>query len=236
MIIREWDDDYLIATDNFITNLPISRLSSIPVAAHGLGPDDLMLVSKPCDPAEMTETGYMSYQARLDDLSTWTQDALGITGITADVLSVRQDVDQLTPYLDLLQRLSSNSQSALVDVEDENGRFNPLQISAIYVKNGTILTSLGGYRMDMALDAVLAWNKIGSVAAGSGVFDGVSAGPITAGPITAGPITAGPVTADSLSAGVVNTDTMNANAVHAASVYAAGEVRADEIEAEDGVF
>lgn len=206
MIIREWDDDYLIATDNFITNLPISRLSSIPVAADGLGPDDLVLVSKPCDPEEMTETGFMSYQARLDDLSTWTQDALGITGITADVQNVRQDVDQLTPYLDLLQRLSSNSQSALVDVEDEDGRFNPLQISAIYVKNGTVLSSLGGYRTADALDGVLAWKKLDSVSAVSGVFDGASAGSLTA----------GPVTADSLSAGVVNADTVNADAVNAA--------------------
>jgi hypothetical protein len=68
MIIKEYDNN-LIVTDNTLTNLPISWLSSIIINTSGLSSDDLMLISKQCDPSNMTESGYMSYHATLGHLS-----------------------------------------------------------------------------------------------------------------------------------------------------------------------
>lgn len=83
MVITDWDN--FIATDNFLTNLPISQLSSISMAARGTGPEDLLLISRPCEPSAMTDTGYMSYKMRLDDLSGWMYSALDIPGIERDL-------------------------------------------------------------------------------------------------------------------------------------------------------
>lgn len=83
MIINERDN--LIVTDNVLTNLPISRLSSIPTGVNGMGPEDLLLISRPCEPSEMTDTGYMSYKTSLDSLSTWMGSALGISSIELDI-------------------------------------------------------------------------------------------------------------------------------------------------------
>lgn len=83
MIINEWDN--LIVTDNVLTNLPISLLSSIPAGVNGMGPEDLLLISRPCEPSAMTDTGYMSYKMRLDDLSGWMYSALDILGIERDL-------------------------------------------------------------------------------------------------------------------------------------------------------
>lgn len=69
MIINERDN--LIVTDNVLTNLPISRLSSIPAGVNGMGPKDLLLISRPCEPSAMTDTGYMSYKVGLDSLGAW---------------------------------------------------------------------------------------------------------------------------------------------------------------------
>lgn len=76
MIINERDS--LIVTDNFLTNLPISRLSSIPTDAYGIGSDDLFLISRPCEPSAMTDTGYMSYNTSLGMLSAWMYDTFGL--------------------------------------------------------------------------------------------------------------------------------------------------------------
>ena len=83
MIINEWDN--LIVTDNVLTNLPISLLSSIPTGVNGMGPEDLLLISRPCEPSAMTDTGYMSYQVSLDSLSAWMSSALGISSIELDI-------------------------------------------------------------------------------------------------------------------------------------------------------
>jgi hypothetical protein len=83
MIINERDN--LIVTDNVLTNLPISRLSSIPTGANGMGSEDLLLISRPCEPSEMTDTGYMSYKVGLDSLSEWMRSALGISSIETDI-------------------------------------------------------------------------------------------------------------------------------------------------------
>lgn len=83
MIIHESDN--LIVTDNVLTNLPISKLSSIPTETEGIGPTDLMLISKMCDPERMTETGYMSYKATMSDISDFMHSALDVAGIIADV-------------------------------------------------------------------------------------------------------------------------------------------------------
>lgn len=218
MIIREWDEDYLVVTDNFITNLPVSRLSSIPFDAGGLGPDDLMLVSKPCSPEEMTETGYMSYYAKLDDLSAWIQDALDITGITSDMAEMGRDVSALTPYLPMFQELSANKQSAIVETELD-GKFDPLLISAIYVERGTILSALAGYRLDYAIDRLLQWKKLGGVSADSGDFGVLSAGGVSASSLgVSGAASAGMIVADE---------------AQFASAAVNGALAADEIEAED---
>ena len=83
MIINEWDN--LIVTDNVLTNLPISRLSSIPTSVNRMDPEDLLLISRPCEPSKMTDTGYMSYKTSLDSLSTWMGSALGISSIELDI-------------------------------------------------------------------------------------------------------------------------------------------------------
>ena len=83
MIINEWDN--FIVTDNVLTNLPISLLSSIPTGVNRMGPDDLLLISRPCEPPAMTDTGYMSYKTSLDSLSAWMESALGISSIELDI-------------------------------------------------------------------------------------------------------------------------------------------------------
>jgi len=83
MIIKDWDDS-LIVTDNVLTNLPISQLSTITITSDGIGRKDLLLISKPCDPSEMTDTGYMSYYATADDLEAWMADIMDIRGMRED--------------------------------------------------------------------------------------------------------------------------------------------------------
>jgi hypothetical protein len=114
MIIKEWDNN-LIVTDNFLTNLPISKLSSI--NTEELSADDLMLISKKCDPSNMTETGFMSYYATFNDLSGWIYSALDVDTIKFDINKLSIDLDRLLPYEDYLSEISNAYVSAIVDVE-----------------------------------------------------------------------------------------------------------------------
>jgi hypothetical protein len=95
MIIKEWDNN-LIVTDNFLTNLPISKL--LPINIDGLSSDDLMLISKKCSPSNMTETGFMSYYVTLNNLSIWMNDVLDIDTIKLDINQLSIDLDRLLPY------------------------------------------------------------------------------------------------------------------------------------------
>ena len=128
MIINEWDN--LIVTDNVLTNLPISLLSSIPTGVNGMGPEDLLLISRPCEPPAMTDTGYMSYKVSLDSLSAWMYDALDIDGLSGEIHSIRLSVDLLSEFYDMLCRIRDADPSVVVDIYDA-GKFNPYVISAV---------------------------------------------------------------------------------------------------------
>ena len=128
MIINEWDN--LIVTDNVLTNLPISLLSSIPAGANGMGPEDLLLISRPCEPSAMTDTGYMSYNASLDSLGAWMYDALDIDSLSSEVHGIRLSVDLLSKFYDMLCRIRDANPSVAVDIYDA-GKFNPYVISAV---------------------------------------------------------------------------------------------------------
>ena len=128
MIINEWDN--LIVTDNVLTNLPISLLSSIPAGVNGMGPEDLLLISRPCEPSEMTDTGYMSYKTSLDSLSAWMYDALDIDGLSGEIRDIRLSVDMISEFYDMLCRIRDADPSVVVDIYDA-GKFNPYVISAV---------------------------------------------------------------------------------------------------------
>jgi hypothetical protein len=114
MIIKEWDNN-LIVTDNFLTNLPISKL--LPINTDKLSSDDLMLISKKCNSSNMTETGFMSYYATFNDLSIWMNAVLDIDTIKLDINQLSIDLDRLLPYEDYLSEISNAYVSAIVDVE-----------------------------------------------------------------------------------------------------------------------
>lgn len=192
MIITNWDN--FIATDNFVTNLPISQISSIPMADRGMGPDDLLLISRPCDPSAMTETGYMSYKAELGNLSAWMYRALDVSGITSDIRDLSLSVGYLWQFKEMLEGISNACPSAVVDIYDEYNRFNPFVISAIWTEAG-VLTDLKGYRFSDAMSKVFDWKKFNSISAISGYFDSISAGAIKANTLTAATINATNVTA-----------------------------------------
>jgi len=128
MIINEWDN--LIVTDNVLTNLPISLLSSIPMGVNGMGPEDLLLISRPCEPSAMTDTGYMSYKVSLDSLSAWMYDALDIDSLSGGISSIRLSVDRISEFYDMLCRIRDADPSVVVDIYDA-GKFNPYVISAV---------------------------------------------------------------------------------------------------------
>ena len=169
MIIKEHDNN-LIITDNVLTNLPISQLSSINIDTTGLSSDDLMLVSKKCNPDEMTETGFMTYHTTLQSLSEYIHSALNIAGINLDIEQISSDLAQIYPYKDLLQEISSTTTSAYVNITDSTGRYNPYVISAIYTEKGQLLSSLGGYKFADAMASIFDWKK----------FNGISANTISA--------------------------------------------------------
>ena len=169
MIINERDN--LIVTDNVLTNLPISLLSSIPAGVDGMGPGDLLLISRPCDQREMTDTGYMSYNVDLGSLSTWMYQALDINGITDELFDLRLSVDLLSEFYDMLCKIRDACPSAVVDIYDESNRFNPYVISAICTDAGTIISDLGGYGFSDAMSNIFGWRKFSKISAADGYFD-----------------------------------------------------------------
>lgn len=128
MIINERDN--LIVTDNVLTNLPISLLSSIPMGADGMDAEDLLLISRPCEPSAMTDTGYISYKVSLDSLCAWMYDALDIDSLSGEICSIRLSVDLISEFYDMLCRIRGADPSVVVDIYDA-GKFNPYVISAV---------------------------------------------------------------------------------------------------------
>ena len=185
MIINEWDN--LIVTDNVLTNLPISRLSSIPTSVNRMDPEDLLLISRPCEPSKMTDTGYMSYKTSLDSLSTWMGSALGISSIELDIEQLSVNVEYLWQFKDMLDAISVACPSAVVDHGNnyENGKFNPYVISAIYMYAGTIISDLGGYRFADAMSNIFDWKKFNRISAANGQFDNIHTPELNANNITA---------------------------------------------------
>lgn len=173
MIINEWDN--LIITDNVLTNLPISLLSSIPAGSNGISPEDLLLISRPCEPSAMTDTGYMSYNVSLDSLRAWMYDALDIDGLSNEVHGIRLSVDLLSEFYDMLCQIRDACPSAVVDHGNnyEDGKFNPYVISAIYTSAGTIISDLGGYRFADAMTNIFNWKKFNRISAENGQFDNI---------------------------------------------------------------
>ena len=169
MIINEWDN--FIVTDNVLTNLPISRLSSIPTGVNGMGPEDLLLISRPCEPSEMTDTGYMSYKTSLDSLSAWMHGALDIDSLSGEILSIWLSVDLFSGFYDMLCKIRDACPSAVVGVYDEYNRFNPYVVSAICTDAGTIISDLGGYRFADAMSNIFDWKKFSKISAANGQFD-----------------------------------------------------------------
>lgn len=194
MVITDWDN--FIATDNFLTNLPISQLSSISMAVRGTGPEDLLLISRPCEPSAMTDTGYMSYKMRLDDLSGWMYLALDIPSIEQDLGELCISVGYLWRFKEMLEGISNACPSAVVEVYDGLGRFNPFVISAIYTSAGTILSDLGGYRFSDAMSDIFGWRKFNSISAAAGYFDSLSSNDIKTNTFFANTFNATNVTAD----------------------------------------
>lgn len=216
MVITDWNN--FIATDNFLTNLPISQLSSIPMAAHGMGPKDLLLISRPCEPSAMTDTGYMSYKTKLGDLSRWMYLALDISGIEQDLGELCSSVGYLWRFKEMLEGISNACPSAVVEVYDGLGRFNPFVISAIYTSAGTILSDLGGYRFSDAMSDIFGWRKFNSISAAGGYFDSLSSNDIKTNTFFANTFNATNITADNgkftrLTANAADITTANINAV-----------------------
>ena len=154
MIIKEWDAA-LIVTDNVLTNLPISKLSSIPMDVDGLFPSDLILISRLCDLSNMTETGYMSYNATMAEVSAFTYDALGIDEITSNISQISVNLDSLLIYKGMLERMTVD-QLAKTDIYD-GSYFDPLMISAIHAVSGVLLEELSGYRLSYAMENIFNW-------------------------------------------------------------------------------
>jgi hypothetical protein len=170
MVIKDWDSE-LVVTDNVLTNLPISRLSSVPIDAGGVRPDDLMLISKRCDDPQMTETGYMSYQRRFSDIAAWAASALGVDDIVYAVGRLSDDVGGLLPYAGMVANLSGET-SASLGVYDDHSVYNPYIVSAIYQTDGAI-SRLSGYRLSTAVDNLMQVHKFTSVSAATGAFDNI---------------------------------------------------------------
>lgn len=170
MVIKDWDSE-LVVTDNVLTNLPISRLSSIPIDAGGVQPDDLMLISKRCSDPQMTETGYMSYQRKFSDISVWAASVLGVGDIIYDVGQLSDELGKLLPYAGMVANLSGET-SAFVGVYDDRSVYNPYIVSAIYQTDGAI-SRLSGYRLSTALDNLMQVHKFTSVSARIGSFDNI---------------------------------------------------------------
>lgn len=185
MIINEWDN--LIVTDNVLTNLPISLLSSIPAGVNGMGPEDLLLISRPCEPSAMTDTGYMSHKVSLDSLSAWMHGALDIDSLSGEIADLRLSVDLLSPFYEMLCNIRDACPSAVVDHGNnyENGKFNPYVISAIYTSAGTIISDLGGYRFADAMSNIFEWKKFSKISAVNGQFDNIHATGLNVNNITA---------------------------------------------------
>lgn len=170
MIIREWDDN-LVVTDNVLTNMPISKLSSITTAVNGMRHDNLLLISKPCDPPEMTDTGYMSYYATFDDMAGWMYGALSIGDITSDIEALCGDVALLNPYLEMLQNIKAHSPvCAHVDIYDSAGRFDPAVISGISAIDGVLISTLGTYNFSDAMANIFNWKMFNKISASNGYF------------------------------------------------------------------
>lgn len=173
MVIKEWDNN-LIVTDNVLTNLPISQLSSIDINTNGLSPYDLMLISKSCDSNEISETGYKSFNVTLDDLSAWMYSVLDINGIGLNIEEISSDLNCLLPYESMLQNISNAYISAFVEL-NKNGKFDPLVISALYVEKGQLLSAMGGYRFADAMANIFNWKKFNAISANTGSFDNMYA-------------------------------------------------------------
>jgi len=171
MIINERDN--LIVTDNVLTNLPISRLSSTPLAADGVRQDDLFLVSRACEPPAMTETGYMSYKADFGSLSRWMRDAFGLPGLSNQVDDLLLSVSNLNEFYDMLCKIRDACPSAVVDIYDEYEKFNPYVISAICTDAGTVISDLGGYRFADAMSNIFDWKKFSKISADAGYFGNI---------------------------------------------------------------
>lgn len=182
MIINEWDN--LIVTDNVLTNLPISLLSSIPAGVNGMAPEDLLLISRPCEPSAMTDTGYMSYKVSLDSLSAWIYDALDIDSMSSEIHSIRLSTDSLIEFYDMLCKIRDACPSAVVDIYDEYNKFNPYVVSAICTDAGTIISDLGGYRFADAMSNIFSWKKFSKISAVNGYFDNTYAAGLNVNNIT----------------------------------------------------
>lgn len=177
MVIKSWDDK-LVVTDNVLTNLPISKLSSIPTAV-GMAPTDLFLISKLCDPSNMTDTGYMSYNTTLGGLSSFIYDAFDMLGVNDSINTLSIDMDRLLPYYGLLQEISASSTTAIIDADvTPGGKYNPFIVSAIYSAKGQLLSSLSGYRLGDAIERIFGWKKFPQISATNGYFDNLNGGTI----------------------------------------------------------
>lgn len=177
MVIKDWDSE-LVVTDNVLTNLPISRLSSIPTVA-GVDGDDLLLVSKKCGDPQMTETGYMSYRMRFSDVAEWAGQALGVDDIIYDVGQLSDGLGRLLPYAGMVANLSGET-SASLGVYDDHSVYNPYIVSAIYQTDGAI-SRLSGYRLSTAVDHLTQVHKFTSISAGTGAFDNIVGAEISSG-------------------------------------------------------
>lgn len=140
-----------------------------------MGPDDLLLISRPCEPSEMTDTGYMSYRTSLDSLSAWMGSVLGISSIELDINQLSVKAGYLWQFKEMLDAISVANPSAIVDNGDnyKDGKFNPYVISAIYTSAGTIISGLSGYRFADAMSNIFSWKKFDGISASNGQFDNI---------------------------------------------------------------
>ena len=174
MIIKD-NDNCLIVTDNLLTNLPISRLSSIPTVdglTDGIGDEDKFLLSKKCEPGaeNMTETGYMSYYVLFKDIGTGIQRLLGLRGLCAELDSMVKRANNLLQYSDMLSAISCSSPSVYCDIYGKDLEFNPFVISAIIQHEG-VLSSVEGFRLLEAISSCVDHYSLNSISAKEGYFE-----------------------------------------------------------------
>lgn len=120
----------------------------------------------------------------------------------------------------MLEGISNACPSAVVDVYDDLGRFNPFVISAIYTSAGTILSDLGGYRFSDAMSDIFDWRKFNSISAAGGYFGSLSSNDIKTNTFLANTFNATNVTADNGKFTRLTANAANITAVNATNVTA----------------